>query len=212
MALIWTAAQLALLAPVSLAAFFGYRILLGASEGPALPTALHAAYKWFPDRDRPLVTAILEAGIPIGSALAALTATRMIVTAGWHVAFGVLGLASLLWCCVWLLVDRAAPQPEVACNERHASRSRTIIGVMIAGFAVYWVSTLAVIWLPSFLQVAVALTKRSSAMCSRSHGSCKCRCFRSPARFLCTSARGGARAILREPRSRRRDSCWAVRR
>jgi len=60
MALIWTAAQLALLAPVSLAAFFGYRILLGASEGPALPTALHAAYKWFPDRDRPLVTQSLR--------------------------------------------------------------------------------------------------------------------------------------------------------
>jgi ACS family D-galactonate transporter-like MFS transporter len=126
MALIWTAAQLALLARVSLAAFFGYRILLGASEGPALPTALHAAYKWFPDRDRPLVTAILEAAIPIGSALAALTVTRMIVTAGWHVAFGV--LASLV-CCgaafgfLWTALRR---NPRLrATNDTQAGAARS---------------------------------------------------------------------------------------
>jgi ACS family D-galactonate transporter-like MFS transporter len=167
MALVWTAAQLPFIASVSLATFFGCRIVLGAGEGPALPTALHAAYKWFPDRQRPLVTGLIEAGLPLGAACAALAVTWTIVRAGWHVAFGALGAVSLLWCGVWLLVASEPPLLETARSERvtgmpvslrHLLLNRTMIGATVAAFAAYWVSALAVVWLPSFLEVAAGLT------------------------------------------------------
>jgi len=166
MAIVWSAAQLPLLAPVGLAAFFGCRILLGAGEGPALPVALHAAYARFPDAQRPLVTAVVEAGVPLGSALAALAVTRMIATSGWHVAFAVLGIVSLVWACAWPLCARWSPEPRIERAARAADvpvrvliGNRTLLGVMAAGFCGYWVSALAVVWLPSYLQVSAGLTE-----------------------------------------------------
>ncbi|MDV8129212.1 MFS transporter [Rhodococcus sp. IEGM 1304] len=55
MAVVWSIAQLPMLAPLGAYGFWvvlGSRVLLGAAEGPAYPVANHAAHKWFPDRER----------------------------------------------------------------------------------------------------------------------------------------------------------------
>jgi MFS family permease len=167
MALVWTAAQLPLLAPLGLAAFFACRILLGAGEGPALPTALHAAYKWFPDSRRPFVSAIVGLGVPIGAAAAGLLVTRTIAALGWHFSLGVLGFASLIWCGVWLFAggepavarpERAEPESQARIPLSSVLVNRTVIGITVIAFSAYWVSSLAIIWLPSFLETAARMT------------------------------------------------------
>ena len=50
MALLWSAAQLPLLASnAGFALLIGTRVLLGAAEGPAFPVATHTLFSWFPD-------------------------------------------------------------------------------------------------------------------------------------------------------------------
>ncbi len=172
LALVWTVAQLPLFAPLTLGAFFACRILLGAGEGPAYPSAVNEAYKWFPDSRRPLVTGVIGAGGPLGSAFAALTVSWIVATAGWHVALGALGIASALWCVAWLFVHREASQAAGDVEEtlsgtvslRAALLNRTIVGVTLLGFAAYWISALTVVWLPSFLQLNAGLTPRAAGL------------------------------------------------
>ncbi len=172
LALVWTAAQLPLFAPLTLGAFFACRILLGAGEGPAYPSAVHEAYKWFPDSRRPLVTGVIGAGGPLGSAVAALSVSWIVASGGWHVALGLLGIASALWCVAWLFVHREAPDAAGDVEEissgaiplRAALFNRTIVGVTLLGFAAYWISALTVVWLPSFLQLAAGFTPRAAGL------------------------------------------------
>jgi len=168
-ALVWTVAQLPIALPIGFGLFLACRILLGAGEGPSLSISLHEAYKWFPDQRRPLVTGVIESGLPCGAALAALIGTWVIVNAGWRFAFALLGIASLAWCIAWLFINQTLNGREVRATGDADSRvipvppgenfwSRTLVGAMLAAFATYCVSSLTVIWLPPFFQMAVGLS------------------------------------------------------
>jgi MFS family permease len=146
--------------------------LLGAGEGPALPAALHAAYRWFPDGRRALATAVIEAGVPLGSAAAAILVTRAIASAGWHAAFGILGVLSLVWSALWLALERPAPKSAYSQTDtdprlpivppRAVLVNRTMAGVVVSGFAGYWVSAISVIWLPSYLHEGAGLSQAAA--------------------------------------------------
>jgi hypothetical protein len=41
------------------------RVILGAGEGPAFSVAVHSVFKWFPDHQRTLPTAILSQGAAV---------------------------------------------------------------------------------------------------------------------------------------------------
>ena len=62
LALVWSAVQFPMVTEVSFTTLMVCRIILGAGEGPAFGTAMHALYKWFPDEKRTLPTAILTQG------------------------------------------------------------------------------------------------------------------------------------------------------
>ncbi len=169
MALVWTIAQLPIAVPIGFGVFLACRMLLGAGEGPSLSISLHEAYKWFPDRRRPLVTGVIESGLPCGAVLAAFAGTWVIVHAGWRLAFGLLGIASLAWCIAWLFIARAPNQLTIgAMDDAGASESpvplgsnpwsRTLVGAILAAFATYCVSSLTIVWLPAFFQTAVGLS------------------------------------------------------
>ena len=50
LALFWSLCQLPILLTVTATALVANRVALGFGEGPAYPIAVHAAYKWFPER------------------------------------------------------------------------------------------------------------------------------------------------------------------
>ena len=161
MSIVWALAQFPMLGTVSLEVLIACRILLGAGEGPAGPVATHAAYKWFPDQFRGLPTAIIAQGSALGIIVAAPTLSWIVVNWSWHWAFGVLGIASLVWCVLWQIWGREgtlvdAPIKDGAAANEHIPYWRlltcpSIVGVCCAGFASYWGLVLGFTWTTSYL-------------------------------------------------------------
>ena len=79
MSLVWAMTQLPMTWEVGFWTLVICRVLLGAGEGPAYPVALHAAYKWFPDRRRTLPTAVIAQGAAIGVVLSVPLLNHLIV-------------------------------------------------------------------------------------------------------------------------------------
>jgi MFS family permease len=168
MAVIWAFTQLPMIGMVSFSVLIACRVVLGAGEGPAYPVALHAVYKWFPNDRRAVPTSLVQIGGSFGVGILAPLLTWIIVTYSWHTAFGCLGLAGLLWVSVWMFVGKEGP---LASGQVEAGggglehvpyssllSSRTVVGVIIAGFAGYWGVALSFIWLPAFLMKAGGYT------------------------------------------------------
>ncbi|HKV13555.1 MAG TPA: MFS transporter [Reyranella sp.] len=161
MAFVWALTLMPMLAVVPLWVLVASRIVLGASEGPAYPVALHAVYKWFPNDRRAFPTSFCSVGAAIGVGLATPLLTWIILTYSWHAAFGFLGVIGFLWVAAWLVVGKEGPLDADRAEAGGAGlehvpystllTSRTFIGVELAGFAAYWALALAVVWLPSFL-------------------------------------------------------------
>ena len=168
MALVWSVSQAPLLLAAVPTTLVMSRILLGASEGPAYPVAIHSLYKWFPDAERTLPTALLTIGAAFGAGLIAPVITAIIVNFGWRAAFLALAVVGLVWSAIWLAIGREGPLEsagdrapgalvaEAASLEekiplRVLLLSRTCFGCNLSGFAAYVVLALSTIWLPSYL-------------------------------------------------------------
>jgi len=165
MALVWSVAQLPMLFLTGLPLLMANRILLGAGEGPAYPVALHAAYKWFPNERRPLPSSLISLGGAVGVGIVAPLIAYVIVTYSWHAAFGLLGAAGLVWALAWAVIGREGTLAAAADHSGGTALAavpahvpygrlltcRSVIGAMALGFAAYWLLTLAVVWLPNYL-------------------------------------------------------------
>lgn len=102
MAAAWTVLQLPMLVAGSIWSILACRVLLGASEGPASPVAVHALYKWFPDEKRNLPVAVLYQGSAFGLLVAGLGIPVVSAHWGWRANFLVLAALGALWCVAWL--------------------------------------------------------------------------------------------------------------
>ncbi len=161
MGLVWALTQLPMLANLGFATVVVCRIALGAGEGPAAPVALHSAYKWFPDELRTLPTALVLQGSALGIMVALPVLNSVIVHYSWHWAFGVLGIAGLLWSGAWLVLGRegsiasATPQAAAPLAGRvpygWLLSSPTIVGCWCANFGAYWGLSQALSWQGAFL-------------------------------------------------------------
>ncbi len=163
LALILSLCQVPMLLSVTVTALVVNRVALGFGEGPAYPVALHATYKWFRSEHRAVPTSLIAVGALAGNGIAAPLIAAIIAAWSWQAAFGVLGIVGLVWCIAWLIVAREGPlacdgesETPLMKSEGHLSyrrllRCRTIVGVEIVGFAGYWLLTVAVVWLPTFL-------------------------------------------------------------
>ena len=165
MALIWALVQLPMLLVVGLPVLMANRIILGAGEGPAYPVALHAIFKWFTNEKRPVPASVIAMGGAVGTGIVAPGVTYVIFNYSWHVAFGMLGVLGLIWVVGWLAIGQEGP---LSADSAHASDTgavavsygklltcRTFLGSVITGFSAYWLLTLAVVWLPSYLNKSV---------------------------------------------------------
>lgn len=171
MGLVWALTQFPMLANVGFATVVVCRIVLGAGEGPAAPVALHSAYKWFPNELRTLPTAFIVQGGGIGIMVALPLLNWIIVHYSWHWAFGVLGVAGLVWTGAWLALGRegsiaeAAPKGMAPMAGRvsygRLLSSPTIIACWCANFGAYWGLSQALSWQGAFLIRGLGLTQGS---------------------------------------------------
>jgi MFS transporter, ACS family, D-galactonate transporter len=171
MGLVWALTQFPMLGTVGFGTLVACRIALGAGEGPAYPVALHSAYKWFPNELRTLPTAIIAQGAGIGIMVALPLLNWIIVRYSWHWAFGVLGIAGLVWSAGWLMLGRegsmtaatvtgAAPNPQ-RIAYRQLLFSPTIIASWCASFGAQWGLSQALSWQGAFLIKGLGFTQAS---------------------------------------------------
>ncbi len=167
-ALIWALTQLPMIGTVSFSVLLMSRVILGAGEGPAYPVALHAVYKWFENGRRTVPTSLVSIGAAVGTGVTAPAITWIMINYSWHAAFGALALVGFIWVAVWLLVGEEGPLSEPVADAGGAGlpfvaywrllTCRSAVGVLIAGFCAYWALTLAVVWLPAYLNKAAGFS------------------------------------------------------
>ena len=167
LAVVWMLSQLPIFFTGSLLVIALCRVLLGAGEGPGLPTAFHAAYDWFPPERRSIPSAVIVQGISVGFLIGSPVLTWVIQSYGWRYGFLTCAGLGLVWTIAWLLIAKEGPyagpaQAEVPTNERVPERmlwlDPTIIGITIMSFMSYWIVGMSAIWLPPYLQVALGYT------------------------------------------------------
>jgi len=170
---IWALTQFPMIGAVGFETLVACRIALGAGEGPASPVALHSAYKWFPNEQRTLPTAIIVQGGAIGVMVALPLLNWVIVRWSWHWSFGALGLIGLVWCALWLAFGRegSLDGETVKANDAAQSSGRvryaqlllspTILACWAASFGANWALSLALSWQGAYLVKGLGLAQGS---------------------------------------------------
>lgn len=171
MAVIWSLVQFPMLATVNLEVLMACRIVLGIGEGPAAAVAVHATYKWFPDKLRGLPTAILAQGSALGVIVTVPVLNWIILHYSWHWAFGALGIAGLLWAVAWLifgkegtLVDRPADgaSHDAHIPYRYLLTCPSIVAAACTCFSAYWGLSLGLTWFTSYLREALGYSQQEA--------------------------------------------------
>jgi len=170
---IWALTQFPMMGAVGFETLVACRIALGAGEGPAAPVALHSAYKWFPNEQRTLPTAVIVQGGAIGVMVALPLLNWVIVRWSWHWAFGALGLIGLVWCAFWLAFGREGSLDDETVKVKDAARSSgrvsyaqlllspTILACWAASFGANWALSLALSWQGAYLVKGLGLAQSS---------------------------------------------------
>ncbi|MFT4275552.1 MAG: MFS transporter [Rhodopseudomonas sp.] len=174
LALVWAVAQFPIVGEVSFATFVICRIILGAGEGPAFSVAAHAIYKWFPDHQRTLPTAILSQGSAFGVILAVPALNWIIVNHSWHYAFAALGIVGLMWAAAWIALGKEGPlvpsaavaAAEVRIPYARLLTSRTFIGCILATFGAYWALSLGLTWFTTFIVQGLGFNQHQAGLIS----------------------------------------------
>jgi predicted MFS family arabinose efflux permease len=169
LAAVWSATQIPVFFTTSVAVLIGCRIILGAGEGPGLPTALHACYNWFAADKRSVPSAVVLQGISVGLLVGGPFLTYIIVNHGWRTGFLVCGLLGLAWILAWFLiggegpyaaanVSHDAPQSPAMVPAKTLWCDPTVIGVIVMSTMSYWIVGMSATWLPPFLQLGLGYT------------------------------------------------------
>jgi len=170
LALVWSLAQFPIAATGSVGVLLACRVLLGVGEGPGLPSALHAAYDWFPAHRRSLPSAIILQGISVGFLIGSPFLTIVILRFGWRAGFLVCGCLGVVWLLLWAAFGADGPYAKdtesgtgpKAVPTRALWLDPTIVGVMIMSFTSYWVVGMAATWLPPYLELGLGYHARTA--------------------------------------------------
>lgn len=167
MSFVWSVCQLLAIGNIGYGFLLFTRVALGAGEGPAYPVGIHAVYKWFPRDRRTLPAAVISQGSSVGVVLALPLLNILVVSVSWHWAFGVIGLLTLLWTAVWLVVGREGPledrevedgPPRVA--YRKLFLNPTLLAAWLCGFGGYWGVALLVSWFTPYIVEGLGFSQR----------------------------------------------------
>ncbi|WP_153730875.1 MFS transporter [Sporosarcina obsidiansis] len=165
MAIMWSIAQIGGLAVSGLAGLVLIRVILGLGEGPFFAVAINHISKWFPQESRGLATSIFTVGNKFGTTLSAPVLVIIIASFGWRIAFAFLGITSLIWFVLWVLLTKDSPKGEKAKStepivERRKVKwkelkpvilSPTYIFTCLLCFMNHWFVVFSVTFMPIYL-------------------------------------------------------------
>ena len=172
MSFLWSVCQLLAVGNIGYGFLLFTRVALGAGEGPAFPVGIHAVYKWFPSDRRTLPAAIISQGSSVGVVLALPLLNILVVNLSWHWAFGVIGVLTLLWTLVWLLVGKEGPLEDreaegtVRVPYRRLLSNPTLLAAWLCGFGGYWGVALLVSWFTPYIVEGLGFSQREAGYMS----------------------------------------------
>jgi sugar phosphate permease len=173
---VWSLAQMA----GGLASSFGFfivaRAVLGIGEAPQFPSAARVVSNWFPLRSRGTPTGIYNAASPLGSALAPLCLSFVVVSFNWRWAFIATGMLGLVVAVIWFALYRDPDKSQMTEAERRyldeVSQSAgevpskltfaewrglfsyaTTWGMLIGFFGSVYLNWVYLTWLPGYLTI-----------------------------------------------------------
>jgi MFS family permease len=151
------------------------RLLLGVGEGAAFPAASRAVIDRVPSARWGVAQGMTHGSARLGNAVAPVVVVALLAYVSWRGAFVILGLASLVWIALWLIVFRnpATPQGDRIPNGMPARPAvpwlrlaRRMAPVTAVDFCYGWTLWVFLTWLPSFFLKNYHLDLRSSAIFS----------------------------------------------
>jgi sugar phosphate permease len=172
---VWSLAQAAGGFVTGYAQFITSRIVLGVGEAPQFPTAARVVANWFPVAARGKPTGIFNAASPLGTALAPLLLTLMIVYLDWRSMFIIMGVVGLVVAGLWYALYRdpldltltatehayldagtipTAPRKLSFAQWKSLFRYPTTWGMIIGFFGSVYLNWVYLTWLPGYLTQA----------------------------------------------------------
>ena len=158
--------------------FVWARIFLGIGEAPHYPTSARVVSNWFAPRDRGVPVGVFNAASPLGTALAPLLLTFLMLTFNWRWMFVTMGVLGLVAAVVWIRVYRD-PEASGLLTEHQAYLAespsdraaqiavqkmtfaewcglfahRTTWSMILGFFGSVYLNWVFITWLPGYLEI-----------------------------------------------------------
>jgi MFS family permease len=155
-----------------LAGLISARILLGAAEGPAFPTATRALATIMPAAERGFAQGITHSFSRLGNAVTPAVVVLLVAISSWRASFIIFGLCSLVWTLLWVAIYRtggAADEPEskpMASKEQapYLTVVKRVLPITLVDFCYGWVLWTYLNWTPLFLSHQYKLDLKQTAV------------------------------------------------
>ncbi len=171
--IVWSLAQAAGGLVATFSWFIIARIVLGIGEAPQFPSAARVVSNWFPLRDRGTPTGIFNSASPLGTALAPLLLSILVVSLSWRWAFIVTGAAGIVVALIWFALYRDPVRSQLSVDEcryldagaeqsvaapkvtfaewRELFSHVTTWGMLLGFFGSVYLNWVYLTWLPAYL-------------------------------------------------------------
>lgn len=169
--------------------FVWARIFLGIGEAPHYPTSARVVSNWFAPRDRGVPVGVFNAASPLGTALAPLLLTFLMLTFNWRWMFVTMGVLGLVAAVVWIRVYRD-PEASGLLTEHQAYLAespsdraaqiavqkmtfaewcglfahRTTWSMILGFFGSVYLNWVFITWLPGYLEIERHMTTISTGL------------------------------------------------
>ena len=159
------------------------RFVTGLGESPIVPASSRAMTIWMPADRRGFAQGITHAFARLGNASTPILVAGLIAISSWHMAFLVLGVASLAWVAIWIWYYRDDPKTHPRMTEDDLARLpvivskkavpmkwrpllRTLWPATLVSFCHGWTLWFFLNWMPSFFAQSYHLNIKHSAIFS----------------------------------------------
>jgi MFS family permease len=159
------------------------RFVVGLGESPIVPASARALTAWMEPERRGFSQGITHACARLGNASTPILVAGLIAATSWHIAFIILGAASLAWVVLWLWYyrDDPAEHPGITPEDiarlparvgkirkpmRWAPLLRALWPATLVSFCHGWILWFFLNWMPSFFAQAYHLNIKHSAVFS----------------------------------------------
>lgn len=148
------------------------RILLGAAEGPAFPTATRALAAVMPPAERGFAQGITHSSSRLGNAVTPAVVTALVSLSSWRASFITFGLCSLIWTLLWVTIYRTERGVDERASRRASDEDRVafltvvqrVLPITLVDFCYGWVLWTYLNWTPLFLTHQYKLDLKHTAV------------------------------------------------